>query len=68
MPSGIAANIPRYDEYGLWHYEAASFSRFGTLKSTISSIDQNPDYNAFWGAMHFNGFNKLQSYAKNINE
>lgn len=31
-------NIPRYDEYGLWHYEAASFSRFGTLKSTISSM------------------------------
>ncbi len=31
-------NIPRFDEYGLWHYEAASFSRFGTLKSTISSL------------------------------
>lgn len=31
-------NIPRYDDYGLWHYEAASFSRFGTLKSTISSM------------------------------
>jgi hypothetical protein len=31
-------NIPRYDEYDLWHYEAASFSRFGTLKSTISSM------------------------------
>ena len=31
-------SIPRFDEYGLWHFEAASFSRFGTLKSTISSL------------------------------
>ncbi len=30
-------NIPRFDEYGLWRYESAYFSRFGTLKSTISS-------------------------------
>jgi len=31
-------NIPRFDEYGLWQYETAYFSRFGTLKSTISSM------------------------------
>ncbi len=35
-------NIPRFDEYGLWHYESAYFSRFGTLKSTIgSTIDDS---------------------------
>lgn len=31
-------HIPKFDEYGLWHYEAASFSKFGTLKSTICSM------------------------------
>jgi hypothetical protein len=31
-------HIPRFDEYGLWHYEVASFSKFGTLKSTICSM------------------------------
>lgn len=31
-------NIPRFDKFGLWHHEAVSFSRFGTLKSTISSM------------------------------
>ncbi len=30
-------HIPKFNEYGLWHYEAASFSRLGTLKSTIRS-------------------------------
>jgi hypothetical protein len=30
-------HIPKFDEYGLWHYEAASFSKLGTLKSTILS-------------------------------
>ncbi len=34
-------NIPRFDEYGLWRYESAYFSRFGTLKSTISSTIDN---------------------------
>jgi len=31
-------DIPRFDKFGLWHYEAVSFSKFGTLKSTISSM------------------------------
>ena len=31
-------HIPKFDEYGLWHYEVASFSKFGTLKSTICSM------------------------------
>ncbi len=31
-------NIPRFDENGLWHYQTAYFSRFGTLKSTIHSM------------------------------
>lgn len=31
-------HIARFDEYGLWHYEVASFSKFGTLKSTICSM------------------------------
>ena len=31
-------HIPKFDEYGLWHYEVASFSKFGTLKSTIRSM------------------------------
>lgn len=30
--------IAKFDEYGLWHYEEASFSKFGTLKSTICSM------------------------------
>ena len=28
-------NIPNFDEYGLWHYKGVSFSKNGTLKSTI---------------------------------
>ena len=28
-------NIPNFDEYGLWHYKDVSFSKNGTLKSTI---------------------------------
>ncbi len=31
-------HIPKFDEYGLWHYEVASFSKIGTLKSTICSM------------------------------
>ena len=31
-------HIARFDEYGLWHYKTASFSKFGTLKSTICSM------------------------------
>jgi len=37
-------HIPKFDEYGLWHYEGASFSKFGTLKSTICSmIETSPE-------------------------
>ena len=32
------AHIPKFDKYGLWHYAVASFSKFGTLKSTICSM------------------------------
>ncbi len=31
-------HIPRFDEYSLWHYKTASFSKCGTLKSTICSM------------------------------
>jgi len=31
-------NIPKFDEYGLWRYEMASFSKFGTLKSTMCAL------------------------------
>lgn len=31
-------NIPKFDQYGLWHYKMASFSKFGTLKSTMCSL------------------------------
>lgn len=30
------ADIPDFDEYGLWRYQAIGFSRFGTIKSTIA--------------------------------
>lgn len=36
-------HIPKFDEYGLWHYEEASFSKFGTLKSTICSMIEASD-------------------------
>lgn len=33
-------HIPKFDEYGLWHYESASFSKLRTLKLTLcSTID-----------------------------
>lgn len=36
-------HIPKFDEYGLWHYKTGFFSKFGTLKSTIySMIDASP--------------------------
>jgi len=31
-------NIPNFDEYGLWHYKDVSFSKNGTLKSTIGFL------------------------------
>ena len=30
--------IPNFDQYGLWHYDEVSFSKYGTLKSTIRVI------------------------------
>lgn len=30
--------IPDFDQYGLWHYDEVSFSKYGTLKSTIRVI------------------------------
>ncbi|MFH1690418.1 MAG: hypothetical protein ABIE42_09305 [Candidatus Eisenbacteria bacterium] len=29
------ADIPEFDEHGLWRHEAIGFSRFGTLKATV---------------------------------
>ncbi len=29
------ADIPKFDEHGLWRHEAIGFSRFGTLKATV---------------------------------
>ena len=31
-------NIPNFDEYGLWRYKDVSFSKNGTLKSTIQFL------------------------------
>jgi hypothetical protein len=30
------ADIPTFDEYGLWRYQAIGFSRLGTIKATIA--------------------------------
>jgi len=30
------AEVPEFDEHGLWRYRAIGFSRFGTLKSTVA--------------------------------
>jgi hypothetical protein len=35
------SHIPKFDQHGLWHYKMASFSKIGTLKSTISFIVEN---------------------------
>ncbi len=34
-------DIPRFDNYGLWHYEQVSFSKNGTLKATIRFLVKN---------------------------
>ena len=31
----VLPDIPRFDEYGLWHYQTISFSKYGSLKRTI---------------------------------
>jgi hypothetical protein len=30
------ADIPEFDEYDLWHYQAIGFSRLGTLRATVA--------------------------------
>jgi hypothetical protein len=46
-------HIPRFDEYGLWHYKMASFSKHGTLKSTINSlINDSPEGFTHWELKH----------------
>lgn len=32
------ANIPEFDEYGLWFHRAVGFSRMGTLKKTVTEL------------------------------
>ncbi len=40
-------DIPRFDNYGLWHYEQVSFSKNGTLKSTIHILVEKK-YSNHW--------------------
>jgi len=35
------SDIPEFDNYGLWYYEQVSFSKNGTLKSTIRFLIEN---------------------------
>ncbi len=37
------ADLPEFDEYGLWRYQAIGFSRLGTLKATIAHRVENAD-------------------------
>ncbi len=37
------ADIPEFDEHGLWRYQAISFSRLGTLKATIAHRVEDAD-------------------------
>lgn len=32
------ADVPKFDDAGLWHYQGIGFSRFGTLKSTVEHL------------------------------
>ena len=32
------AHIPQFDDYGLWLHQGVGFSRYGTLKATISAL------------------------------
>lgn len=36
-------DIPEFDEYGLWRYQAVGFSRFGTIKATIAQRVEEAD-------------------------
>ena len=35
------ANIPEFDQYDLWRYEAIGFSRWGTLRATVAHRVEN---------------------------
>ncbi len=62
-------DIPRFDKYGLWRHEKASFSKNGTLKSTIRFLIENAD--AGWthrelrDLLHVRVQNALNNLTKN---
>ncbi len=37
------ASIPEFDDHGLWRFQSAGFSRFGTLRSTIANRVEEAD-------------------------
>jgi len=37
------ADIPEFDDYGLWRHQAIGFSRFGTLRATVAHRVQDAD-------------------------
>jgi len=37
------ADIPEFDDFGLWRYQAIGFSRFGTLKAAVAQRVQDAD-------------------------
>jgi len=37
------ADIPEFDDFGLWYHQAIGFSRFGTLKATIVQLVDDAD-------------------------
>jgi hypothetical protein len=37
------ADIPEFDDFGLWYHQAIGFSRFGTLKATIAQLVADAD-------------------------
>jgi hypothetical protein len=39
--------IPRYDEYGLWHFNMIHFSRYGTLVNAIDALVRNSEAGYF---------------------
>jgi len=37
------ADIPEFDDFGLWYHQAIGFSRFGTLKATVVQLVEDAD-------------------------
>ncbi|MCP3663569.1 MAG: hypothetical protein GY696_13940 [Gammaproteobacteria bacterium] len=37
------ADIPRFDEYGIWKYKGVLFSKFGNLKNTVIAVVKQSD-------------------------